>query len=164
MQSLRIFFVLALLKKTTFSRIVIVASDLYKLAKLNLAKPNPTNQLPAYLYYVSKYANIMFSMELARKLKNSNSGDYPRSRRHTATDNNYVKYYFRSTGVTCNCLHPGLIDSGIWRNVPFPLNYGLQLIVKTMFKVCVIHISIYHIWKYLKQMANHITTVAQLHV
>jgi len=76
MQSL-IFFVLALLKKTAASRIVIVASDLYKLAKLNLAKPNPTNQLPAYLYYVSKYANIMFSMELARKLKNSNSGDYP---------------------------------------------------------------------------------------
>lgn len=77
MQSLRVFFVLALLKKTTSSRIVIVASDLYKLAKLNLAKPNPTNQFPAYLYYVSKYANIMFSMELARKLKDSNSGDYP---------------------------------------------------------------------------------------
>jgi len=76
-QSLRVFFVLALLKKTASSRIVIVASDLYKLAKLNLAKPNPTNQLPAYLYYVSKYANIMFSMELARKLKDSNSGDFP---------------------------------------------------------------------------------------
>uniref|UniRef100_A0A2H8TYL3 Retinol dehydrogenase 14 n=1 Tax=Melanaphis sacchari TaxID=742174 RepID=A0A2H8TYL3_9HEMI len=101
---------LPLLKKTASSRIVIVASDLYKLAKLNLAKPNPINQLPAYLYYVSKYANIMFSMELARKLKDSNSG------------------------VTCNCLHPGIIDSGIWRNVPFPLNLGLQLVVKTMFK------------------------------
>lgn len=72
----KLFFVLALLKKTANSRIVIVASDLYKLAKLNLAKPNPTNQLPAYLYYVSKYANIMFSMELARKLKDSNSGDF----------------------------------------------------------------------------------------
>lgn len=75
-QSLRVFFVLALLKKTAPSRIVIVASDLYKLAKLNLANPNPTNQFPAYLYYVSKYANIMFSMELARKLKDSNSGDF----------------------------------------------------------------------------------------
>lgn len=70
------YFVLALLKKTSSSRIVIVASDLYKLAKLNLANPNPTNQLPAYLYYVSKYANIMFSMELARKLKESNAGNY----------------------------------------------------------------------------------------
>lgn len=70
------FFVVALLKKTASSRIVIVASDLYKLAKLNLAKPNPTNQLPAYLYYVSKYANIMFSMELARRLKNGGSGNF----------------------------------------------------------------------------------------
>ncbi|VVC44855.1 NAD(P)-binding domain,Short-chain dehydrogenase/reductase SDR [Cinara cedri] len=101
---------LPLLKKTASSRIVIVASDLYKLGKLNLTKPNPTNQLPAYLYYVSKYANIMFSMELARKLKESNSG------------------------ITCNCLHPGMIDSGIWRNVPIPFNWGLLLITKTMFK------------------------------
>ncbi|XP_050436237.1 retinol dehydrogenase 14 [Adelges cooleyi] len=101
---------LPLLKKSAPSRIVIVASDLYKLAKLNLTKPNPTNQLPAYLYYVSKYANIMFSNELARRLSDSNAG------------------------VTCNCLHPGIIDSGIWRNVPFPLNLPLQLVVKTMFK------------------------------
>ncbi|XP_008485985.2 retinol dehydrogenase 14-like [Diaphorina citri] len=27
-----------------------------------------------------------------------------------------------------------MIDSGIWRNVPFPLNFPLQLIVKTFFK------------------------------
>jgi NAD(P)-dependent dehydrogenase (short-subunit alcohol dehydrogenase family) len=101
---------LPLLKKTTNSRIIIVASDLYKFAKLNLDKANPTDQLPAYIYYVSKYANIMFSLELARKLKASGSS------------------------ITCNCLHPGIIDSGIWRNVPFPLNLGLQIIVKTMFK------------------------------
>lgn len=70
------YFILALLKKTSSSRIVIVASDLYKLGKLNLENPNPINQLPAYLYYVSKYANIMFSMELARKLKESNAGNF----------------------------------------------------------------------------------------
>ncbi|XP_017304137.1 uncharacterized protein LOC103520502 [Diaphorina citri] len=73
-----------------------------------LPDSNPTTQLPAYLYYVSKYANIMFSLELARRLEGS--------------------------GVTVNCLHPGMIDSGIWRNVPFPLNLPLQLIVKTFFK------------------------------
>ncbi|XP_050534227.1 retinol dehydrogenase 14-like [Daktulosphaira vitifoliae] len=101
---------LPLLKKSAPSRIVIVASELYRFAKLNLDKPNPTNQIPAYLYYVSKYANIMFSNELARRLNESNSG------------------------VTCNCLHPGMIDSGIWRNVPFPLNLPIQLVVKTMFK------------------------------
>ncbi|KAI5693515.1 hypothetical protein M8J75_000498 [Diaphorina citri] len=99
---------LDLLKKSSPSRIVIVASELYRFATVNLDSPNPTTQLPAYLYYVSKYANIMFSLELARRLEGS--------------------------GVTVNCLHPGMIDSGIWRNVPFPLNFPLQLIVKTFFK------------------------------
>lgn len=70
---------------------------------------NPTNtRFPVYLYYVSKYANIYFTRELARRLE--------------------------GTGVTANCLHPGMIDSGIWRNVPRPLNWGLWLIVKGFFK------------------------------
>jgi len=30
---------------------------------------NPVNGFPAYLYYVSKYANIVFSQELARRLE-----------------------------------------------------------------------------------------------
>lgn len=97
-----------LLKKSSPSRIVIVASELYRFANVNLDNPNPTNQIPAYLYYVSKYANIMFSLELARRLEGSN--------------------------VTVNCLHPGMIDSGIWRNVPFPLNIPLMGIVKMFFK------------------------------
>lgn len=97
-----------LLKKSKPSRIVIVASDLYKLAKLNLSNANPVNGFPAYLYYVSKFANILFTLELAKRLE--------------------------GTGVTANCLHPGLIDTGIWRNVPFPLNIPLWLIVKTCFK------------------------------
>ncbi|KAL1449648.1 hypothetical protein WDU94_002133 [Cyamophila willieti] len=51
---------------------------------------------------------ISLSLELARRLEGS--------------------------GVTVNCLHPGMIDSGIWRNVPFPLNLPLNLIVKIFFK------------------------------
>ena len=85
-----------------------VASELYRLASVNLDNVNPTTTLPAYLYYVSKYANIMFTLELARRLD--------------------------GTGVTANCLHPGMIDSGIWRNVPAPLSWGLQLIIKGFFK------------------------------
>ena len=50
------------------------------------------------------------------------------------------------TGVTAYCLHPGLIDSGIWRNVPFPLNIPLWLIVKTCFKVCTSRILIVFIF------------------
>lgn len=85
-----------------------VASELYRLVCLNLNNINPTSTLPAYLYYVSKYADIVFTLELARRLEGS--------------------------GVTVNCLHPGMIDSGIWRNVPAPLSWGMKLIIKAFFK------------------------------
>ncbi|KYM82669.1 PREDICTED: retinol dehydrogenase 14 [Atta cephalotes] len=97
-----------LLKRSKSSRILVVASELYRLACLNLDNINPTSTLPAYLYYVSKYANIVFTLELARRLE--------------------------GTEVTANCLHPGMIDSGIWRSVPAPLSWGLDLIVKAFFK------------------------------
>lgn len=57
------------MKKSGPSRIVVVASSLYRLATLNLTNANPVSALPAYLYYVSKYANIVFTLELARRLK-----------------------------------------------------------------------------------------------
>ncbi|EFN82737.1 retinol dehydrogenase 14 isoform X2 [Harpegnathos saltator] len=97
-----------LLKRSKPSRIVVVASELYRIARLNLNNINPTSTFPAYLYYVSKYANIVFTLELARRLE--------------------------GTGVTANCLHPGMIDSGIWRNVPAPLSWFLTLIIKAFFK------------------------------
>ncbi|KAJ8944280.1 hypothetical protein NQ318_009657 [Aromia moschata] len=98
-----------LLKRSAPSRIVVVASELYRLASLNLNNLNPSSSwCPAYLYYVSKYANICFTLELARRLE--------------------------GTSVTANCLHPGMVDSGIWRNVPFPLNWALKLVVKGFFK------------------------------
>lgn len=98
-----------LLKKSGPSRIVVVASELYRFSTLNLNKLNPVDAyVPLYLYYVSKYANICFTLELARKLEGTN--------------------------ITANCLHPGMVDSGIWRNVPFPLNIPTKLIVKGMFK------------------------------
>jgi retinol dehydrogenase 14 len=70
-----------LMKKSAPSRIVIVASDLYKLAKVNLQNLNPTTTWPTYLHYSSKGANIMFALELAKRLEGTN--------------------------VTANCLHPG---------------------------------------------------------
>ncbi|KAK9501503.1 hypothetical protein O3M35_012215 [Rhynocoris fuscipes] len=97
-----------LLRRSKPSRIVIVASELYRFASVNLDNTNPVNGFPVYLYYVSKYANIMFTLELARRLE--------------------------GTGITANCLHPGMIDSGIWRNVPFPLNLPLKFITKIFFK------------------------------
>uniref|UniRef100_A0A182IYN9 Uncharacterized protein n=1 Tax=Anopheles atroparvus TaxID=41427 RepID=A0A182IYN9_ANOAO len=99
-----------LLKQSSSGRIVVVASELYRFASVNLSNLNPVNSLPAYLYYVSKCANIMFTRELARRLE--------------------------GTTVTANCLHPGMIDSGIWRNVPFPLTLPMRLI-KSFFKTSV---------------------------
>ncbi|XP_048001616.1 retinol dehydrogenase 14 isoform X1 [Leguminivora glycinivorella] len=97
-----------LLKKSAPSRIIVVASSLYRLATFNLENPNPTSTLPGYLYYASKEANILFTKELSRRLE--------------------------GTGVTANCLHPGMIDSGIWRSVPAPLSWGLWAINKCFFK------------------------------
>ena len=100
-----------LLKKSTPCRIVIVASECYRMARVNLEKHlNPLDGMPGYLYYVSKGANIMFAMELAKRLKGSD--------------------------ITVNFLHPGMIDSGIWRNVPFPLSIGMAF-MKSFFKTTV---------------------------
>ena len=48
------------------------------------------------MYCKSKFANVLFTLELAERLK--------------------------GTGITANCLQPGTIRTGIWRNIPFPLN------------------------------------------
>lgn len=97
-----------LLKRSKPSRIIVVASGLYYLARLNLNNVNPTTTLPGYLYYVSKYANIVFTLELARRLEGS--------------------------GVTANCLHPGLISTGIWKSVPPPFSWGLNFLLNTFCK------------------------------
>uniref|UniRef100_A0A4Y0B637 Retinol dehydrogenase 14 n=1 Tax=Anopheles funestus TaxID=62324 RepID=A0A4Y0B637_ANOFN len=91
-----------LLKKSDQGRIVIVSSKLYQFASLNPANINSINPInyfslfPIHLYNLSKFAEIMFTQELARRLQ--------------------------GTKVTANCLHPGVIDTGIWRNVPFPIS------------------------------------------
>lgn len=98
-----------LLKKSTPCRIVIVASECYRMCRFNMKTHiNPIDSMPGYLYYISKSANIMFAMELAKRLKGSD--------------------------ITVNFLHPGMIDSGIWRNVPFPLSVGMAFLTKGFFK------------------------------
>jgi NAD(P)-dependent dehydrogenase (short-subunit alcohol dehydrogenase family) len=56
-------------------------------------------------YEVSKLANVLFSAELGRRL--------------------------RGTGVTTYSLHPGVVASGIWRNVPWPVRPLLKLFMKS---------------------------------
>lgn len=75
-----------LLKKSAPCRIIVVASKTHSLSFLNPTNKshlNPVNfPIPMFLYGNSKYANILFTFELARRLKGSN--------------------------ITVNCLHPGL--------------------------------------------------------
>lgn len=93
-----------LLKKSAPARIVIVSSAYYKIARVDLKNLNPLNTLPFYLYYVTKTANIMFGVELAKRLKN--------------------------TGITVNFVNPGMCNTAIFKKVPFPMN----LFVKNSFK------------------------------
>jgi NAD(P)-dependent dehydrogenase (short-subunit alcohol dehydrogenase family) len=86
-----------LVKKAKQGRIVVVASKNHHMAPLNIDNLNPINfPLPLHLYSVTKSANILFTVELAKRLKGTN--------------------------VTVNCLHPGVIDTGIFNLLPFPLS------------------------------------------
>ncbi|CRK91451.1 CLUMA_CG005120, isoform A [Clunio marinus] len=93
-----------LLKESTPCRILIVSSAYYKIARVDLNNLNPLDTFPFYLYYVTKTANIMFGLELAKRLKNSN--------------------------ITVNFINPGMCSTAIFKKVPFPLN----LLVKYSFK------------------------------
>lgn len=96
-----------ILKKSAPSRIVIVASSFYRAVDVGLDEMNPIDGFPWFLYYRSKGWNIMFSLELARRLEGTN--------------------------VTVNCLHPGLVDTGIWRNVAPILKPGFYIWNKLFF-------------------------------
>lgn len=37
-------------------------------------------------------------------------------------------FLYLTTGVTANCLHPGVVDTGIFKHLPIPLNWGVKLI------------------------------------
>lgn len=100
-----------LLKKSGPSRIVIVASKNHQISTLDPLSKESLNPIgffpPFHLYNNSKMANILFCFELARRLKDTN--------------------------VTTNCLHPGVVDTGIFRNIPFPFNI-IMFIIKQFLK------------------------------
>jgi NAD(P)-dependent dehydrogenase (short-subunit alcohol dehydrogenase family) len=102
-----------LMKKSAPCRIVVVGSKAHTLSFFDPTNPNHLNPvsfwLPFFLYPNTKLANLLFTFELARRLK--------------------------GTGINVNALHPGSIDSGIWRNYLFPLNIAtrfLRVFLKTL--------------------------------
>lgn len=93
------------LLKSSNCRIVIVSSAYYKVARVDLMNLNPLNVFPFKLYYVTKTANIMFGLELAKRLK--------------------------ETKMCVLMVNPGMCNTAIFKKVPFPLNLVVQNSFKT---------------------------------
>ena len=76
--------------KSKYSRIINVSSNAHKSAKLDFDNLQGERSYSAGAYGASKLANILFTIELARRLE--------------------------GTGVTVNALHPGLVNTGFGKN------------------------------------------------
>jgi retinol dehydrogenase 12 len=91
------------IKANGTARIVNVASRAhYKFAGFDWeAVRKPTAHTTAlYEYQVSKFANVLFTKELARRLE--------------------------GTGVTAYSLHPGVVATDVWRQVPRPVAWLMK--------------------------------------
>ena len=81
------------LKASAPSRVITVSSAAHKNYSLDLDDLQGERRYSAFgAYSRSKLANILFTHELSRRLE--------------------------GTGVTANCLHPGVVATGIFRNAP----------------------------------------------
>jgi NAD(P)-dependent dehydrogenase (short-subunit alcohol dehydrogenase family) len=86
------------------ARVVSVASAVHKNAALDLDDLQYERRAysPMSVYGASKLANVLWSVELAQRQAGS--------------------------GVTSNCLHPGVIDSGMAASGPGWMRYGFKLV------------------------------------
>ncbi len=92
------------LKASAPARVVTVSSAAHKDAEINFADLQGEQSYATFgfgAYSQSKLANVLFTYELARRLE--------------------------GTGVTANCLHPGVVATGIFRDTPLWLRVGLTL-------------------------------------
>jgi NAD(P)-dependent dehydrogenase (short-subunit alcohol dehydrogenase family) len=86
------------LKASAPSRVVVVASKAHRHAKgiaFDALRQPTSSALGLPEYAVAKLANVLFAAELARRLQ--------------------------GTGVTVYSLHPGVVASDVWREVPWPV-------------------------------------------
>lgn len=87
---------LDLLKASAPSRVVVVSSKLYKYGSINFDDLNSEQKYDkAFCYSQSKLANLLFTLELSRRLEGS--------------------------GVTVNALTPGIVRTNLGRHVQVPL-------------------------------------------
>jgi NAD(P)-dependent dehydrogenase (short-subunit alcohol dehydrogenase family) len=84
------------------ARVITVSSDAHTAARLDLDDPNLEHGWSSWRSYSnSKLANILFTRELARRLD--------------------------GTGVTANCLHPGVVRTGFGRDARPLMRVGITI-------------------------------------
>lgn len=92
-----------LMKRSAPARIVVVSSKYHHVSTFKPTRPEDLNPvdfwLPSQIYNNSKFSNILFTLELTKRLRKFN--------------------------ITVNALHPGMTKTRIWRNY----SGCLQLIV-----------------------------------
>jgi retinol dehydrogenase 12 len=85
------------------ARVVTTASDAHRSGLIDLADLNGERRWSAWsAYSSSKLANVLFTRALARRLE--------------------------GTGVVANCLHPGVIRTGLARGAPLPIRVGWRAV------------------------------------
>ena len=91
------------LTATAGARVITVTSDAHTAARLDLDDPNLENGWDSWRSYAnSKLANILFTRELARRLE--------------------------GTGVTANCMHPGVVRTGFGREARPLMRLGITIV------------------------------------
>jgi NAD(P)-dependent dehydrogenase (short-subunit alcohol dehydrogenase family) len=90
------------LRASSPARVVTTASDAHRGGLIDLSDLNGERRWTAWSAYGnSKLANILFTRALARRLEGS--------------------------GVVANCLHPGVIRTGLARGAPLPIRAGWRV-------------------------------------
>jgi NAD(P)-dependent dehydrogenase (short-subunit alcohol dehydrogenase family) len=88
------------------ARVVNVASELHRRGRLDFEDLQLERGYSQYRAYAnSKLANVLFTYALARRIAGS--------------------------GVTANCLHPGMVATRIWREAPWVMRKLLPLLLKS---------------------------------
>ena len=91
-----------LLKSSAPARIVTVSSGAHRRVALNFDDlQNEQRYVPFDVYSQSKLTNVYFTYELARRLE--------------------------GTGVTANCLHPGVVSTALFRHLPPLLGFAVKI-------------------------------------
>jgi retinol dehydrogenase 12 len=93
---------LALLKTSTPSRIINVTSDAHKGPEIDFEDLMQEKKYSAFkAYHQSKLANVLLTYELAKRLE--------------------------GTGITVNCLHPGVVRTGFGKDMGGLFSIGVKL-------------------------------------